>query len=222
MGICIGYSGNIDDVSRIDALIEFARDYASAFHWKTLLTDETSCGLLLRRTSKKKGEKGGVLLFEERVRGIYLQPPNTESVALLFNTKGKLTHYSEVPIQMLSGPGLDPTATYFVESGNWVKVTGEVESHKRIVKLLDVLKSKFIGNLKVSDDTGYWKHRNNSKLLMAHGQMSIMVRMLGNPGFAKRLLEASGEKIEGELIPLDPKLPLKPPKPRKRAAHRVN
>ena len=31
-----------------------------------------------------------------------------------------------------------------------------------------------------------------------------MVRMLGNPGFAKRLLEASGQKMEGELIPLDP------------------
>jgi hypothetical protein len=46
-----------------------------------------------------------------------------------------------------------------------------MELHKTVIRLLEYLKKAYVPDLKVSDDSGYWEHRDDALLARALKQL---------------------------------------------------
>lgn len=85
-------------------------------------------------------------------RGVILQPDDaTESLPFLFDRDGRLRTLADLICRQFVA---DPTYSYFVS----VKTQfGKLATHLWIVGLLRYLKSKYLPDLEVSDEGGYWE-----------------------------------------------------------------
>lgn len=237
MGISISYSGSLDDPARLNDLIAFAKKRASKYGWRAGDVCEEISGLLLvgrcdvpndssaENASAENADPPPVLL-EEQLRGVTLYPPCTEPVNLVFNRAGQLSNYCEIPAQMLTSP---PAAgeTYFMDFGHWTKVTGEVSVHIKLVTLLRELKDRYISNLEVHDETGYFETGDLVNLIEEHMLMGAFLNSLRDPAMLRLVMQevGLGAYADGDLIPLPNAIPERPResrKPNRRARAAVN
>jgi len=131
MGVTIHFKGKIKSLASIPLLVDNIQSIAEELGWKYKILDYG---------------------FSEphALKGIALFPhPKNESLFLLFDKHGDLNN---------------PIGIQFEENKkrnvkwNFIKTQfAPIHIHIAIVKLLQFVKAKYIPNLKVSDEGGYWE-----------------------------------------------------------------
>jgi len=229
MGIVIGYRGTLDDLTRVDGLIEDVRLFCKKVSWEFTEISDPISGVALATAAdfmgrpKKKApveewpedetlDMGSLklrfnaknaTLLEETWRGIVAHPPGTESLALTFDGKGRLCHYMDIPQHWVKGPLRDQK--HYVCFPLFCKTTGEIEQHVAICVLLKMLGRRYMKNLKVSDSTGYFKSGSLTKLREGHALMGMFTRAIKeSPTFLKTVFKAAGlsEELAETAVPV--------------------
>jgi hypothetical protein len=247
MGIVIDYSGTLDDISRIDNLIADVRLFCQQAGWEFDEVAEPISGIALTTAADFMGGRGktkkprlkpeqwpeeetfrmGPLtlrfdpknptMVEETLRGIIAHPPGTDSLSLTFDGQGHLCYLRAVPQHWVKGPLRDQK--HYICYPLFCKTTGETEQHIAICLLLRMLRKSYIRNLKVSDETEFFKTGNMTKLRETHAIMAGVIGVMNkNPGFLKAVLKAAGidESAAESAVLLPNEIPRRlPASPRK-------
>ena len=234
MGIVINYGGTIDDLARLDNLIADVRLFCDQTGWEYTEVSEQISGIALttaddfmespgKRGPRRKPDdvkewpeeetfkSGGLTLrfdsknptlIEETLRGIIAHPPGTESLALTFDGQGRLCHFMDVPQRWVKGPLRDQK--HYLCYPLFCKTTGEPEQHIAICLLLRMMRNSYISDLKVDDETGYFKTGNLAKLREGHAFLAGLIGTIrNNPEFLKIVLKAAGideKSAEGAVL----------------------
>ena len=141
MGVTIHYRGTIDDVGMVEEMEDSVVDWAFALGgratiWRSFDDDNPS----------------------RAVRGLLLDiAPGQETMSLLISPEGQLISLCDIERaekQPLDEPSYCSVKTQF----------GSCEGHAAIVYLLDALKAKYISSLCVNDESGFFEHRDPTKL----------------------------------------------------------
>jgi hypothetical protein len=156
MSTTVHYFGKIKNQEALRELQEEFRDIAQVSGWAHELVDHVFA---------QEGEMTGARLT---LRGIRLTlSKNSSPVQITFDKDGYLSHifYEKAPAEM---PGQKPTGTlrqvlHQVHTCTHLR-TGDNTSHVALVKLLDYLKKRYVPNLEVIDNTGYWSSRDEKVL----------------------------------------------------------
>lgn len=209
MGIVITYEGCLDDPTRLDCLIEEVRQRCRHLQWPCQDIDQRIIGEAYYFIGEQEtpGQRSGVSTVsaffgqktvDERIRGLLVQPPGSETLTLTFNLAGQLLYYQALPGRphtTLSGYGMSFTQEpgyYLTSSSQWVKTTGEVTSHVLIVALLRFLQQHYISNLIVHDATGFWDTLDMTALIQEHGRMQALINLFQASDMVKDLLRLVG------------------------------
>jgi hypothetical protein len=137
-------------------------------------------------------------LIEETARGVIVIPPDTESVRLVFDRGGRLVRYMDLPAEVV----INAMPAF----PNFVKTSGAPASHAAICLLLRMLQQKFMTNLQVDDDTGFWETGSIDLLERKHAEMIAILGVFRESKDVGALLRAlgievpTGGKIE-QLVP---------------------
>ncbi|MBL8234418.1 MAG: hypothetical protein JNL98_38325 [Bryobacterales bacterium] len=203
MGISIGYSGRLDDPTRLDELIAYAKDRAKGWGWDCQDYCQPFSGMFFSGGRYEVGKgmqvrKGDPVptLIEDEVRGVLLLPPRTDALCLIFNREGRLANYHEVPPGRILSPAPIPGEKYFMEFGLWTTLTGEVHVHIRLATLLRELQSLFMHNLDVSDATGYWETGDLETMATEHLILGAWLDALSNPEMQRLVAQSAGDPVE--------------------------
>ncbi len=155
MGITIHYKGKLNDPAEIDAVVDFVQQRAVAQGWSwTHINDnwEDEVDAQLIHTSKSDLDLTG----NAGLKGFSLDiDPQCESVPLLFDSFGYLRSIASF---------YDPES---VQNGDTIAVKTQFatsKAHIQIVELLRELKQRFIADLEVMDEGGYWETKDSSEL----------------------------------------------------------
>jgi hypothetical protein len=159
MGITIFAQGKLKSIEDIPRLIEYIKSTAGAYGWKYHVIDDDfdarldaalSPGSPVANTSHIKGTLG--------LKGIVLNIDNgSEPLAILFDRVGVLTDM----LQQLAWVQNEKQGDRFTVCKTQF---GNIDTHIRIVELLDELKQRYIANLVVNDEGGYWENRDRRLL----------------------------------------------------------
>lgn len=159
MGITIHYRGTMGDMTRVEEFEDRVLDLAleiggSAQVWRSWPDEDPA----------------------RVVRGLILElSPGQEATSLLIGPEGWLTPLHEIEAAE-NGTLTEPPQC-------WVKTQfGSVEGHVAVVELLSYLKQQFVPDLDVTDESGYWEHRDLKQLI---GHMARLRAMID--GFAAKL-----------------------------------
>lgn len=137
MGITIQYRGTIDDLTRVEAFEDRILDIVFALGGR---------GRIWRSFVDRNPARV--------VRGLIVDlTPGQDSCSLMISPEGHLTGLADIEDAeqgRISAPLWCFVKTQF----------GSVEGHAALVAILRALKSEFISNLEVQDESGYWDHRD--------------------------------------------------------------
>jgi hypothetical protein len=234
MGICISYQGSLSDPSTLDEALREIRGFCRSARWRCEDFSEHYSGVTLTTQAQADGDpsakkirddepwpelpeghygiRGRVSklhppdLIEETVRGVMVAPPDTESLRLVFDQKGRLVHYMELPAELVINAL--PDTIHYVAFPHFVKTSGSAASHAGICELLHLLKRKFVKNLKVKDETSYWKTGDVESLKRQHAAMDSVLGTFRKSKDLGGLLRALGADIPGgeKIELLDPRI----------------
>lgn len=164
MGVTIHYRGTLDDLARVEEFEDRVLDVVSALGghatiWRSF----------------------GQLDPTRVVRGLLVQMcPGQDTLSLLISPEGQLLNLFEIK-QAEQGP-LTEEPCCFVKTQ-----FGSLQGHVAVVSLLDALRTEYVSNLVVSDESGYYDHRDPHEL----------ARKLNELGSA---ILALGESLEGSAL----------------------
>jgi len=155
MGVSIHYRGRLDDIGRLPALCEEVRDIARILGWPCETLDDdwsiTPDATFNRDRSSIEGHLG--------LKGLQIAPhPESETLTLFFDRDGFL----RCPMSML----LIIEGTLEPENA-WVSIKTQFagpETHVWVIALLKHLKKRYVSDLEVSDESGYWATGNRQEL----------------------------------------------------------
>jgi len=208
MGICITYKGKLNDPARVSELIAEVQSWCGELGWPCQEVTEPIEGIALRWGSRKQK------LVHTTLRGIWAQPPGTETLVFSFDDRGRLVRYLELPHELLRGK-VCQEETYYLAGEIWVKTSGQVEEHIAIVDMLRKLKKKYITNLKVADEANYWETSSRRELTHHHRLMDMALSFFENPEVMRGLLglddDATIKRIEKNVrLPVNPNRAARP------------
>lgn len=225
MSIIIRYEGCLDEPRRVRELIHDLKLRCRQLEWSCREVNERIIGEAYYYQDNDDDEGGLLSLLgmmsnhiaqktvDDRMRGVYIQPPDTDTFLLTFNRTGHLMHYMALPGKMdLDQPGLGSAMSYAPEPGYYlesdahsIKTTGAVSTHILIVTLLRYLQKTYISNLEVTDQTDFWETLDFKQLELEHGRMRAMLSFFRDPDNIKSILRSIGIDDVGEVtaIPLD-------------------
>jgi hypothetical protein len=211
MGLTITYSGTLDEPARLPELVRDVQSFCQRLGWQAEEYTEHLSGILIGMSDeeatpddepwpeKLANVKSAVFfrlprnkppqLIEEIVRGIIVIPPGTDCVPLKFNQQGRLCGYLDVPSKVVLNAV--PGETHYFGFPLWTKTTGAVDSHIGICALLKMLK-KYMSNLAVADETGFWETGDLAEMRRQHKVMGGLVGMLSEPDNFNAILMAAG------------------------------
>jgi len=155
MGITIHYKGKLNDPAEIDTVVDFVQQRAVAKGWSwTHIDDDWEAEIDAQLVHTSKGHQD--LTGNAGLKGFSLDiDPKCESVPLLFDSSGYLRSIASF---------YDPES---VQNGDTIAVKTQFatsEAHIQIVELLRELKQRFIADLEVMDEGGYWETKDSSEL----------------------------------------------------------
>lgn len=224
MSIIIRYEGCLDEPRRIRELILDLKLRCRQLEWSCQEVNERIIGEAYYHLTHDEDNDVLSLLnmmnleiprkpVDDRMRGLYIQPPDTDTLMLTFNRTGHLMHYMALPGKMKikqaklgNAMSYSQEPGYYLESdGHWIKTTGAVSTHILIVALLRHLQKTYISNLEVTDKTNFWQTLDFKGLELEHGRMNAMLSFFRNPDNMKSILKSIGIEDVGEVtaIPLD-------------------
>jgi hypothetical protein len=150
MGVTIYYRGKLNEMRALGALVDELEEFAQSLGWHT-----QRCG-----GDRSRPNTARISIRKERIaitgnlplQGITILPhENCEPLWLSFDTHGYLA---------------DPVGTSIVDQGTkdqgktWLSTKTQFTPpriHAAIIKLLQYLKKRYISDLEVQDDGGYWE-----------------------------------------------------------------
>lgn len=151
MGVTIQYRGKISDKRIIFQLIEEVEDIAKTEGWLYQTLNENWA---MEPTAKLESSEGpGIqIVGHTGLKGLRFQPhPECESVWLFFNYAGILTTPFRVALD---------AEEHYPKRKSWVSTKTQfstLATHVKIINLFRYLKKKYIHDLELMDETGYWE-----------------------------------------------------------------
>lgn len=150
MGVSIHYRGQLPTPDSIYQLIEEVSDIAQTMGWKyKRMNEDWSTPPSARLESSR--EPGIHIAGNCALKGIHFQlHERCEPVWLYFNAQGILTSPFRVALDAEEGYPMRKT---------WLFIKtqfGGIETHITVVKLLQYLKQKYLPDMEVEDESGYW------------------------------------------------------------------
>ena len=150
MGVTIYYRGTIDDKTMVGNLADEMEDFALSLGWETQRWNEDWTKPNTARFSP--GKRAMRILGHAPLQGITLYPhEQSESLWLTFDPNGALMDI----VTMATVAEKERKVEVF-----WTSTKTQfapIEIHITIVKLLQYVKRRYISNLEVNDDGGYWE-----------------------------------------------------------------
>ncbi len=137
MGITIYYRGRIEPLDQIEPCIAELENIAKTLKWEYFLCDG----------SKPKKEAG----VPATGIGLHIHP-KSEHFCICFDPDGILRHPIAADFGLLKDPVFGEDFFVFVKTHY-----APVHNHIAVVWLLRYLKRRYIPNLEVSDEAGYWE-----------------------------------------------------------------
>lgn len=131
----------------------------TCIHFQGTLSDCRQRETLLREmTACAKSMEWGCLDVDDRdagLAGVILQPTNKlEPIPFLFDTEGRLHALGDLLM-----PGGDPIL--------WVSVKTHcagTEAHQGLIRLLRHVQTRYMPELRVEDESGFWEHQDEARL----------------------------------------------------------
>jgi hypothetical protein len=155
MGISIHYRGRLDCLDLLVPLCNAATGFAQTMGWPAFVIDD-DWG---KPPDAAIEDPPGVIQGHLGLKGVQVTPhAGSESLALFFDRDG----YLRSPMTMLFI--LNGT---FAPENKWISMKTQFSSsdtHVRVIALLRYLKAKYIHNLEVSDEGGYWDTEDRKAL----------------------------------------------------------
>ncbi len=171
MGVTIHYRGKLRSPADVQPITDELVDICQSAGWK------------YRELSFPDPEPG-----DEPFSGLTFQPhPNSESVWMLFNERGELSH----PFASKVDDGGLPwsfTKTQFAGA----------ETHKVICSLFRYLEKQWFETFEVNDDTNYWVTGDEQHLRATIGFLNDAINALAE-GVAQPSDKPEGETLEDRL-----------------------
>lgn len=156
MGVTIHYRGKIDDLARVEEFEDRVLDVVAALGghatiWRSFGQEDPS----------------------RIVRGLLVQMcPGQDTLSLLISPEGELLNLFEIK-DAEQGPLPEPPYCF-------VKTQfGSLQGHVAVVALLDALRSEFFSRLEVSDESGYYEHRDPRELARKLNFLGSAILSLG-------------------------------------------
>ncbi len=172
MGITIHYQGTLQDKSQINSFIEELTDIAKTMNWQTQVLDEDWSQ---PSTAKLSSAKNGVEITGYlALKGILIHlHPDCEPLTLFFDAKGCLTS----PFDCALGNDEKTKENSYI----FVKTQfAPPDIHITIIKLLKYLQKKYIPNLEVQDEGGYWDNEDKNELEKRIAFINDKIKELGD------------------------------------------
>jgi hypothetical protein len=159
MGITIFAQGKLKGIEVIPRLIEYIKSTAGEYGWKYhVINDDFDARLDAALSSGNSEGCSAHIKGSLGLKGIVLNiDPGSEPLAVLFDQTGVLTDM----LQQLAWIQNNKQGERFTVCKTQF---GNIDTHIRIVELLDELKQSYIDNLVVSDEGGYWESRDRRLL----------------------------------------------------------
>lgn len=178
MGITIHYRGKLDELRRLDDLRLELSDIGTTMGWSCRTLDDD--WRIPPNATLTHGSDGATIRGHLGLRGIILAlGGNSESLAFLFDAGGNLR--SVMNMILLSEGSL--------ESANaWVSVKTQFASpdiHVWIIGLLKYLKKRYMTNLEVHDEGGFWETGDRqaleAKMRLINDKLTWLSETLSSP-----------------------------------------
>ena len=170
MSITIRYHGSLKDQSLLPSLQEDLLDFAKTSGWPSEEVDGVFSSLKGGAAAAKA--QGAVQTINPplTLKGVKLiVHPQTDPLWFTFNPEGELTRLSYYAVDYYIGKKpQDPVSRKYEfvhqsQASIQTSVGGE-QLHQLVVKMLDYVKAKYMPDLSVQDDSGYWEHRDGAAL----------------------------------------------------------
>jgi hypothetical protein len=189
MGITIHYRGRINSFDLIESLSDEVKDIAQSLGWGMHLWDED---LSKPNTARVIRHENYIeMCGHVPLRGLTLFPhPDCEQLSLTFDRKGHLM--DAFGMTLVASGGRRP-------GEGWLSMKTQfspLEIHITVVQLLHYLKKRYVGNLEVSDEGGYWESGNAQELKRRTDSISRSLDILEGALRAKPLTPAERETPE--------------------------
>jgi len=160
MSTTIHYFGKIKSTEAIRELQEEFYEIAQVSGWTHELVDHVFT---------QEGDLQGNRLTLQGIRLTLNR--QTTPLLLTFDKDGYLSHiyYEKAPVEMgefmtkKTAPGSTRQLLHQIHTSTTVRAQ-DPATHIAVVKLLDYLKKKYVPNLEVIDNTGYWYSRDEAVL----------------------------------------------------------
>jgi hypothetical protein len=160
MSTTVHYFGKVKDQDSIREIQDEFREIAQVSGWPHEIVDQNFV---------QEGEASPTRLTLKGIRIVLGK--NAAPLQLTFDKDCYLSHiYHEMPVRENAPRGLtrgSPPAArpilHQVHTSTSLR-PGDAQAHITLVKLLDYLKKRYVPNLEVIDNTGYWYSRDESVL----------------------------------------------------------
>jgi hypothetical protein len=171
MSVTIRYFGSLRDMSDLTQLKEDLVDIAQTSEWPSEEVDGVFSSLRSPVARGKSAESAVQTINPPlTLNGMKLiVHPQTDPLWFTFNPEGEITRLSYYAVDYYIGkkPN-DPVSRKFefvhqTQASIQTSVGGP-ELHKLVIKLLDYVKGRYIPDLTVMDDSGYWENRDAASL----------------------------------------------------------
>lgn len=156
MGVTIFYRTRQQDEEKVRKMTEEIRDIAETMDWPYRTFDENwSEGPITDTLDDSEGNPKYVFR-RYPLKGIFFRPhPDSEYVYMLFRPDGQLTSFLQAEID----------ADYPADGWSWTKTQfAGADTHIALIKLLRYLRDKYLHDLEVNDEGGYWESDDRQEL----------------------------------------------------------
>lgn len=181
MGVSLHYRGRLNDTGMLSSLCDEVSDIANSIERPTMTLDDDWA------VAPNAALCGSVVHGNLGLKGIQLTPhDNSEPLCLFFDREGFLRS----PITMLSI--LDGTLE---KKTAWVSMKTQFagpDTHIWVTGLLKYVKKRYISNLEVSDESGYWDTGDRQKLESDMALLDGKLERLSSAVSAGRLGDLTG------------------------------
>ncbi|MCP4605330.1 MAG: hypothetical protein GY847_33225 [Proteobacteria bacterium] len=160
MGMTISAKGNIDNVKDIQLAVDDLKSIAMSKNWTyTIIDDDFDIKPSAVITQMDSGEPGVNIEGTLGLKGIILYlETDVEPLSILFDHSGNLTDM----LQQLSWLDDQEEEERFTICKTQF---GSVDTHIYIIELLEHLKKKYVSDLIVNDEGGYWDNHDRKLLI---------------------------------------------------------
>jgi len=155
MSTTVHYFGKIKSSEAVRELQEEFREIAQVSGWAHEMVDHVFT---------QEGEMPATRLTLRGIRVILNK--TTSPLQLTFDKDGYLSHiyYEKAPADLMSPQSKGTRQVLHQVHTSTAARAGDAATHITVVKLLDYLKKRYVSNLEVIDNTGYWYSRDESVL----------------------------------------------------------